>query len=136
MFESATCAAFWTDSRPVRIWASIVLRMLPFSTSTQCVACGTNQLRAAAFSLMRLPSRLVAFGMLPLTSSAFSLVLLVKSASHSVACGFELLCAGMASVEPPRKPGIAFPLTWLGITNCFVAFAYFLPVQHVYQAGP
>src|SRR5689334_1136549 len=136
MLSLATVAACLTVSRPVRIWASIVLRILPFSTSTQCFACGTNQLREAARSLMLLPSRLVAFGMLPFFSSACSLALLVKSASHSIACAFEPLWVGTARVDPPRKPGIACPLTWLGMTNCFVPFAYFLPVQHVYQAGP
>src|SRR6476646_1060509 len=136
MLSLADCAACLTESFPVRICWSMLRRMFPFSTSAQCFALGTNQLRAAARSLTLLPSRLVAFGMLPFTSSAFSLALLVKSASHSTACDFALLCDGIARVEPPRKPGIAFPLTWLGITNCFVAFVYFLPVQHVYQAGP
>src|SRR6266576_1736445 len=98
MLSLATVAACLTERRPVSIWASIVLRMLPFS------------------------------------SSAFSLALLVKSESHWIACDLELLCEGIARVEPPRKPGIGLPATWLGITNCFVAFAYFFPVQHVYQA--
>jgi hypothetical protein len=66
----------------VRICDSIVLRMLPFSTSTQCLACGTNQLRAAARSFTLLPSREVAFGMLPFASSDFSFAVLVKSAIH------------------------------------------------------
>src|SRR5690242_1075862 len=105
--------------------------ILPFSTSTQCFACGTNQLRAAARSFTLLPSRFVAFGMLPFFSSACSLAVLVKSASQAIACDFELLWDGIARVEPPRKPGIGLPLTWLGITNCFVALANFLPVQHV-----
>ena len=29
-----------------------------------------------------------------------------------------------------------WPLTWLGITNCFVAVVYFLPTQQLNQAGP
>ena len=58
-------------------------RMLPFSTSTQCFAVGTNQLRAAARSLTLVPSRLVAFGMLPFACSAFSEVVLVKSLIQS-----------------------------------------------------
>ena len=77
MFWLATFAACVTVSCPVRNWDSIVLRMLPFSTSTQFTACGTNQLRAAARSLTLLLSRLVAFGMLPLAASAFSLVVSV-----------------------------------------------------------
>ena len=110
--------------------------MLPFSTSTQCFACGTNQLRAAACSLTLLPRRLVAFGMFPFTSSAFSFVLLVKSATHWIACALALLSAGTARSEPPRKPGIGLPGVWLGITNCAVAVLYFAPVQQLYHAGP
>jgi hypothetical protein len=45
---------------------------LPFSTSTQCFAVGTNQLRAAARSLTLEPSKLVAFGMLPFACRVFS----------------------------------------------------------------
>src|SRR5204863_7342813 len=118
MFELAFSAACFTDCFPVRIWASMLRRMLPFSTSTQCFACGTNQLRAAARSFTLLPSRLVAFGMFPFFSSACSLAVLVKSASHSSPCDFELLWVGTARVEPPRKPGIGLSLTWLGLTNC------------------
>src|SRR5262249_22519593 len=136
MFSLATVAACLTERCPVRSCASIVFRMLPFSTSTQCFACGTNQLRAAARSLTLLPSRLVAFGMLPFFSSAFSFAVLVKSAIQADACDFELLWAGTARSEPPRKPGIGLPFAWLGITNCPTTFAYFLPVQQVYQAGP
>ena len=29
-----------------------------------------------------------------------------------------------------------WPLTWLGITNCFVVFVYFLPTQQLNHAGP
>src|SRR4051812_36826011 len=133
MLSLATVAACLTVKRPVSIWPSIVLRMLPFSTSTQCFACGTNQLRAAARSLTLLPSRLVAFGMFPFFSNACSLAVLVKAAIHAIACDFELLWDGTARVEPPRKPGIGLPLTWLGITNCLVTFLNFAPVQHVYQ---
>src|SRR5215471_7475567 len=117
--------------------------MLPFSTSTQCLACGMNQLRLAACSFTFAPSRLVAFGMFPFCSSAFSLALLVKSAIQAMACDFALLWTGTARVEPPRKPGIGLPLMWLGITNCLVRFVKFraggafgLVVQQVYQAFP
>src|SRR3954462_589679 len=110
MLSLATDAACLTESLPVRSCPSIVLRMLPFSTSTQCFACGTNQLRAAARSLTLVPRRLVAFGMLPFFSSAFSLAVLVKSAIHAIAADFELLWDGTARGEPPRKPGIGFPL--------------------------
>src|SRR5438105_7809549 len=129
MFWLATRAACFTDSWPVRSCPSIVLRMLPFSTSTQCFACGTNQLRAAARSFTLLPSRLVAFGMFPFFSRACSLAVLVKSAIQAIAWDFELLWDGTARVEPPRKPGIGWPLTWLGMTNCPTALEYFLPVQ-------
>ena len=67
-------------------------RMLPFSTSTQCFAVGTNQLRAAARSLTLAPSRLVAFGMLPFAWRAFSAVVPVKSLIQSDASDlFELV---------------------------------------------
>src|SRR5436853_5151446 len=117
MLSLATVAACLTVRRPVRIWASIVLRMLPFSTSTQCFAVGTNQLRAAARSLMLFPSRLVAFGMLPFACSAFSDVVLVKSLIQSAASATFLLVVGTARSEPPRKPGMGWPFVWLGITN-------------------
>ena len=74
--------------------------------------------------------------MFPFFSSACSFAVLVKAATQAAACDFELLCAGTARSEPPRKPGIGLPLLWLGITNCPTFFAYFLPVQHVYHAGP
>jgi len=86
MLSLAEEAACWTDSFPVRIWASMLRRILPFSTSTQCFAAGTNQLRAAARSFTLVPSRLVAFGMLPFACRAFSLVVLVKSAIYWIAC--------------------------------------------------
>src|SRR5204863_8738610 len=106
MFELAFSAACFTDCFPVRIWASMLRRMFPFSTSTQCFAVGTNQLRAAARSFTLLPSRLVAFGMLPFACSAFSEVLLVKSLIQSDASDFEPLVTGTARSEPPAKPGI------------------------------
>src|SRR5438046_4936383 len=136
MLRLAAVAACWTLRFPVRIWASIVLRMLPFSTSTQCFASGMNQLRDAARSLTLVPSRLVAFGMFPFASSERSLAVLVKSASHAIACDFALPCTGTARSEPPWKPGIGLPLTWLGITDCAVTALYFAPTQQVYQAGP
>ena len=45
MLSLADVAACLIDSLPVRICASMLRRMLPFSTSTQCFAVGTNQLR-------------------------------------------------------------------------------------------
>ncbi len=110
-------------------------RMLPFSTSTQCFAVGTNQLRAAARSLIELPSRLVAFGMLPFACSARSEDVDVKSLIQSAASALFELVTGTARSEPPRKPGIGLPAVWLGITNWFVC-ALYLPVQHVNQLGP
>src|SRR6266487_5404059 len=83
MLSLADDAACLIDSLPVRICASMLRRMLPFSTSTQCFAVGTNQLRAAARSLTLAPSKLVAFGMLPLACSAFSELVLVKSLIQS-----------------------------------------------------
>ena len=71
---------------PVRICVSMLRRIFPFSTSTQCLAAGTNQLRAAARSFTLVPSRFVAFGMLPFACSAFSFAVFVKSAIQSTAC--------------------------------------------------
>ena len=78
MLSPADAAACLTLSLPVRIWASMLRRILPFSTLTQFLAVGTNQLRAAAFSLILegLVSA-VLFGMLPIPCSAFSDCVLV-----------------------------------------------------------
>src|SRR6478672_10424932 len=111
MLSLADCAACLTDSFPVRIWASMLRRMFPFSTSTQCLAVGTNQLREAARSLMLLPSRFVAFGMLPFACRVFSELVDVKSLSQSVASALLLLVIGTARSDPPRKPGNAVPAT-------------------------
>src|SRR5207302_10461516 len=135
MLSLADAAACLTVSLPVRIWPSMFLRMLPFSTSTQCFAVGTNQLRAAARSLMLVPSRLVAFGMLPFACRAFSDVVSVKSLTQSAASDLFELGAGTARSEPPRKPGIGCPFVWLGITNCAVC-ALNLPTQQLNQPGP
>ena len=74
--------------------------------------------------------------MFPTAWSAFSFAELVKSAIQARACAWELLCAGTARSEPPRKPGIDWPDLWLGITNWPVTFVYFLPVQQLNQPGP
>src|SRR6478672_7978617 len=105
MLSLADDAACWIVSLPVRIWASMLRRMLPFSTSTQCFAVGTNQLRAAARSLTLVPSRLVAFGMLPFACRPFSEAVLVKSLIQSDPSDAFLLVTGTARSEPPRKPG-------------------------------
>src|SRR5438128_1254310 len=135
MLSLADEAACWIDSLPVRIWASMLRRILPFSTSTQCFAVGTNQLRAAARSLMLEPSRLVEFGMFPFACSCFSESELVKILIQSAASALFELVTGTARSEPPRKPGIGGPLVWPGITNWPVA-ALNLPVQQVNQPGP
>src|SRR6476660_7997527 len=57
MLSLADWAACWMLSLPVRIWASMLRRILPFSTLTQFLAVGTNQLRFAARSLTLEPSR-------------------------------------------------------------------------------
>src|SRR3954447_12987264 len=108
-------------------------RMFPFSTSTQCLAVGTNQLREAARSLTLLPSRLVAFGMLPFAWRPFSPAVLVKSLIQSAASDLLPLVAGTARSEPPRKPGIDWPFTWPGMTNCAVEPLYFAPTQQLNQ---
>src|SRR5438067_7239405 len=136
MLSLADAAACLIDSLPVRICASMLRRIFPFSTSTQCFAVGTNQLRAAARSLMLFPSRLVAFGMLPFACSAFSDVVLVKSLIQSAASATFLLVVGTARSEPPRKPGMGWPFVWLGITNCAVSDLYASPTQQLNQLGP
>src|SRR5919197_940707 len=136
MLSPADAAACLIESFPVRICRSMLRRMFPFSTSTQCFAVGTNQLRAAARSFTLEPSRLVAFGMLPFACSAFSEAVEVKSLIQSAASDLSLLVTGTARSEPPRKPGIAWPAAWPGITNCAVEALYFAPTQQVNQLGP
>src|SRR5579864_1441587 len=136
MLSLADAAACATVSFPMRIWASMLRRILPFSTSTQCFAAGTNQLRCAARSLTLVPRRLVAFGMLPLAWSERSASVLVKSLIQSAPSATCLLGAGTARSEPPRKPGIGCPFVWLGITNCAVVDLNFVPTQQLYQPGP
>src|SRR5438045_4056737 len=136
MLSLADAAACWTVSLPVRICASMLRRIFPFSTSTQCFAAGTNQLCAAARSLTLEPSRFVAFGMLPFDWSDRSASVLVKALIQSAASALLPLGAGTARSEPPRKPGIGLPLTWLGITNCAVVALYFVPTQQLNQPGP
>src|SRR5579884_4419994 len=135
MFALADCAACFTDSLPVRISPSMFFRMLPFSTSTQCFAVGTNQLRCAARSFTLAPSRFVAFGMFPFAWSAFSDCVSVKSLIQSAASDLSELVTGTARSEPPRKPGSGLPLTWPGRTNCAVCALNF-PTQQLYQLGP
>src|SRR5512132_447573 len=111
-------------------------RMLPFSTSTQCLAVGTNQLRCAARSLTEVPSRLVALGMLPFAWNTFSVGVSVKALIQSAASFLFELDTGTARSEPPRKPGIDCPLTWPGMTNCAVIGLKVLPTQQLNQLGP
>src|ERR671936_2607191 len=136
MLSLAVEVASLIESLPVRMRASIVLRMFPFSTSTQCFAVGTNQLRLAARSFTLLPSRLVALGMFPLAWSVFSASVFVKGLIQSFASALSFEPFGTARSDPPRKPGMPLPAEWLGITNCFVTFLYFLPTQQLNQAGP
>src|SRR4051812_6871438 len=136
MLSLADAAACLIDSLPLRICASMLRRMLPFSTSTQCLAVGTNQLREAARSLTVVPRRFVALGMLPFACSVFSPLVEVKSFSQSVASDLFPLVIGTARSEPPRNPGIEVPATWPGITNWPVEPLYFVPTQQVNQLGP
>src|SRR3954449_9462961 len=136
MLSLADDAACATVSLPMRIWASMLRRILPFSTSTQCFAAGTNQLRAAARSFTLVPRRFVAFGMLPFAWSAFCEPVLMKLLSQSAASALFPLVTGTARSDPPRKPGIAWPFVWLGITNCSVVLLNFAPTQQLNQPGP
>src|SRR3954462_15894099 len=136
MLSLAEAAACFTVSFPLRICASMLRRIFPFSTSTQCFAAGTNQLRAAARSLTLLPRRFVAFGMFPFACSERCASVLVKSLIQSAPSETFLLGAGTARFELPSKPGIGWPLMWLGMTNCAVDALNVLPTQQLYQPGP
>src|SRR5215212_9681599 len=116
MLSLAELAACLTVSLPVRIWASMLRRMLPFSTSTQCFAVGTNQLRWAARSTTVVRRRFVAFGMLPFACSDFCDAVSVNALIQSAAAALSLLVIGTARSEPPRNAGIGLPLTWPGMT--------------------
>src|ERR1051326_6639420 len=132
----AAVAACFTDSRPVRISPSMLRRMFWLSTLTQFFACGTNQLFRAArsFTLFRFNSDVV-LGTLPFAWRVCSAAVLVKSRIQSSASALSAPI-GTARSEPPRKPGMTWPFTWLGIANWAVVPVYFLPTQHVYQTGP
>ena len=60
----------------------------------------------------------------------------MKSLIQSAASALFELVTGTARSEPPRKPGIAWPFRWPGITNCAVVEVYFFPTQQVNQLGP
>src|SRR5262245_48954310 len=135
MLSLATSAACLIVILFVRIRESMVRRTLPFSTLTQCLAVGTNQLRFAARSLTLVPSRLVVFGMLPFARSAVIEALSVKALIQAAA--FPLSAPiGTARSEPPRKPGIGWPFVRLGMTNCAVCALYLSPTQQLNHAGP
>src|SRR5438876_242833 len=120
MLSLADEAACLSVRLPVRMLASIVRRIFPFSTFTQFFAAGTNQLFRAAFSFTFVVlSRFVAFGMFPTAWRAFSADVLVKAAIQSAARAL-FPPIGTARSEPPRKLGITWPAVWLGITNCAV----------------
>src|ERR671926_395976 len=127
MLSLAVDVASLIDDLPVRIRASIVRRTLPFSTLTQFFAVGTNQLRFAARSFTLLPSRLVAFGMLPFAWRVFSPSVDVKIRIQSFVRAWSFEPFGTARSEPPRKPGM---------TNWPVTALYFFPVQQLNHAGP
>src|SRR6059036_2329277 len=136
MLSLAAAAACLTVSLLVRIWASMLRRMLPFSTLIQFLAVGTNQLRAAARSLIfDALKRVVVLGMLPMPSSAFWASVLVYSLIQSLPSDLSAP-TGTARSEPPRKPGMTWPFTWLGMTNWPVTPVYCLPTQQLNQAGP
>src|SRR5919202_3818697 len=120
MLSLAVEVASLIEDLPVRIRASIVRSTLPFSTLTHVFAVGTNQLRFAARSFTLLPSRLVAFGMLPFAWRVFSPSVDVKIRIQSFASALSFAPAGTARSEPPRKPGIDWPALWPGITNWFL----------------
>src|SRR4029453_5727215 len=117
MLSLATDAASLIEDLPLRTRCSMVRRTFPFLSLTPFFDCGTNQLLRAARSLTVAPSRLVVFGMFPFARSAVIDALSVKALIHAAAAAL-LPPRGTARSEPPRKPGIGCPLTWLGMTNC------------------
>ena len=56
-------------------------------------------------------------GMLPFARRA-DMDALSVNALIQAAAAVRLPPIGAARSEPPRKPGIGCPFTWLGITNC------------------
>src|SRR4029077_13594224 len=135
MLSLATAAASLMLLLPVRIRASMVRRMFPFSTLNQFFAVGTNQVRRAARSLTLFPSRFVAFGTFPFAWRAFSDAVLVKAAIQSVAAAL-LAPMGTARSDPPANPGIGSPFVWLRIPDRFVTFLYLSPTQQLNQDEP
>ena len=112
-------------------------RMLPFSTSTQCFAVGTNQLRDAARSLTLLPSRLVAFGMLPFAWRPFSELVLGEVLDP---VGRERLVRardrdGEVGAAEEARHRLALDVARHHELRRSSA-VYFLPTQQVNQLGP
>ena len=92
-------------------------RMLPFSTLTQFFAVGTNQLRRGARSLMLAEQ----VGRVRDVAVRLQRLLRLRARVGLDPVGRERLVGavtGTARSEPPRKPGMTWPLTWPGITNC------------------
>src|SRR4029453_16220260 len=136
MLSLAVAAACLTVSLPVRIWASMVRRIFPFSTLTQFFAVGTNQARSAARSAgLDVFRSVVVFGTFPAACSPFSADVLVKAAIQSTASAL-FAPTGTARAEPPWNPGIGLPASWLGITNCAVEALYLSPTLPANQPGP
>src|SRR5262245_22667999 len=105
MLSLADAAACLTVSLFVRIWASMLRRMLPFSTLTQFFAVGTTQAREADFSPTVFPSRLFVLGMVPSARIAVIDELLVYSLIQSTAaCLFAPI--GTPRFDPPWKLGM------------------------------
>src|ERR687891_408786 len=134
MLSLATSAACLTVILLVRIRDSMVRSTLPFSTLTQCFAVGTNQLRRAARSFTLDPRRLVVFGMLPFARSAVIDALSVNARIQAAALDLSAP-TGTARSEPPRKPGMGWPLVRLGMTN-WAVFDLWLPTQQLNHPGP
>ena len=109
------------DGLSVRMRVSIVRSTFAFSTSTQCLAVGMNQLPFAARSLTAVTEQVRRVGdvALRLERCPASCVLVNALIQSIAACPRVRWRAGIARSEPPRNAGIDLPLMTLGITNCF-----------------
>ena len=114
---SAAAAACFTVSFPVRNCDSMLRRMFPFSTLTQFLPSGR---RAACSSLfVDLVRRRVSWYSGCSPSPPASSRPRSRERLDPVR-GQRLVRAadGTARSDPPRKPGMTLPASWLGITNC------------------
>src|SRR5437762_311512 len=103
MLSLARVAACLTVNFPPRISESMVRRMFPFSTPTQCFAAGTDQLRAAARTFPPCPSSLRAVDvLLAFEAASQKFFHAVRPAMEAFESRFPThLCACVYAMLPP-----------------------------------